>query len=215
MSWEDSLHLLPTRNQALLAALVGHKIVRLTHHAERPDELLASDPYVAQQIRPSQLFSVANGPAVVSVDGAPAICIADAAELMSVTIELADEPSLRADWPASIDANDTIYSEPRFARLVGTRILSIRVLQRVVFPDRLIETTGRGIRAMSPGVLDRAREAVVIFDLESERQLIFARELIQAPDDFAVLTESDPNDQYASQYREVLRLGMQRSQPST
>lgn len=207
MSWRDELHLVPTRNKELLSAIVGRRIVALKHYAEDPlADLLASDAYESRGIQPNQLFALADGPALVELDGIGAFCISESEPMMSVTIEVADCRMLAEDWQTSIDAMDPAYSESRFARIVGRRVLGARVLQRFVDPERLEEQTRWGTRVMSHKVLERPREGILAFDLDDASQLIFGLELVDSPNNLAVLTESDLGAPGVPTFHEVLRV---------
>lgn len=192
MSWQEDVHLVPSHNRELLASLVGRPITRLVHHAELPaSELLADHAYAARHVKARQLFSFADGPAVVTVGNQP-LCVAQSAELMSVTIEPAALAEIDADWPVAIDAADTEYSEPRFARAIGRSITAIRVLQRDITPT------------MSPSAQERPREAALVFALDDGSELVFGLSVVDAPNDFAVLTKDDVPATWAA--KEITRV---------
>jgi hypothetical protein len=201
MSWTEMLHLVPTRNREVLASLIGGRIVRLAHLAEAPAELLVDESYVAQSIGPERLFSVASGPIVLVVEQHRPLYIVNEAPLMSVTMEFVDPGKLEADWAVAIEADDPTYSESKFANMLGKRIAGIRVLQRFIDPDRLTE----GNQHFFPMALDRPREAALVLVLENADELVFSTGLVQAPDDFAVVTGAELD---ASSIRcvEILRL---------
>jgi hypothetical protein len=194
VTWEDELHLVPTRNRALLASCVGRRIVRLVHYAEESnDELLENKAYAARQVTRTQLFSMANGPLLVELDDGTKLCVASSEELVSVTVEVADEPELDREWEFRIDATDAEHSEPRFTAIMGKRIAAVRVLQEMVPPSE------RG------KIVDRPREVGLVFDLDGGSSVVFSHLLVAAPNDFAVITDEDLR-KTTVQHTEVLRL---------
>jgi hypothetical protein len=205
MSWRNELHLLPTRNRDLVAALIGQQIVRLIHHADcSPAELLADPAYSARGVTASQLFSLADGPVLLQAH-TTAACIGYSSELLSVTVQVPDDEMLSADWPVEIEAIDPTFSEPRFARMIGRTIIGAQVLQRTVDPDRLVETTETGMRVMAAKILDRPREGLLVLDLDGGGSLLFGADVLDAPNDFAVMTGEDLSGP-PSRHRELMRV---------
>jgi hypothetical protein len=196
VSWQDEMHLLPTRQRAWLGSLRGGRIRSLTGYAEdSPAELLASVPYARRGVLASELFSRPDGPVVISCDGAAPVLVAHSPALASVIIDVADRGVLEAEWPTRFEAIDPVYSEPRFARVIGRDIAGVRVLQRIAHADG---------RVMSEKLLDRPREAALVLELDDGSQLAFTHDVVDAPNDCALL--SDLRDLDASCYRELLAL---------
>jgi hypothetical protein len=205
VSWRDSLPLVPTRNRELLASLLGSPIIQLSHYADPADELLAEHAYAARGVAAKRLFSLADGPALL-VAGEGAICVWDCEELASVAVQLPDLEELNADWPSRIEATDDRFSEPRFSRLIGRRIVGVSVLQEVVNPQNLDFITNRGRRNIySIKILDRPREAALVFELDDSSRLILGRRFIDAPANLAIMTDEDLVDP-EFEYAEVMRL---------
>jgi len=205
MTWRDDIRLVPTRNRELIGRLIGQRIVRLVHYAEcSPAELLANEAYAARRVMASQLFSMADGPVLLQAD-ATAACIGYSWELVSVTLEAPDEEVLKADWPVEIDATDPTLSEPRFARTIGRTIVGAHIMQRTVDPERLVETTETGIRVMAAKILDRPRESLLVMDLDDGNSLLFGADVLDAPNDFAVMTGEDVAGR-RSRHHELVRV---------
>lgn len=209
MTWRDQLHLIPTRNAALLASLLGKPITRLAHLAEDPpDQLLELEAYSARAIEPEQLFSTADGPALLGA-GDVLLCIGQELPLVSVSVELADEPLLKEDWPVEIAAADPRWSEPRFAALLGRTIVGIRVLQQEL-EGAAGETPG-AMNRISALLLERPREVALFLALAGGGELQFVVRVVDSPNDFALYTEEDALD--LSSCVEVLRLPATASPP--
>lgn len=177
MSWKDDIRQLPSRHREQLTSLLGKRIRRLAHAAWEPlDELLATPPYAQRHISAEQMFSCANGPAMVEIDEAPPLGVGWDDPLQSLTIDSPDEYDDDAIW---IEATDVKWSEPRFAAMIGRAIDAVRLIQRtVVFAD-------------NPKLFERPREAGLIFTLDDGAELLFAHNLLDKPNDFAVLTGAE------------------------
>jgi len=194
VSWQDDPQLVPTRNRELLASCLGRRIIRLAHYAETSnDELLGNRAYTARHVTRTQLFSMANGPLLAELDDGTKLCIASSEELVSVTVEAANEPELDREWEFRIDAADAEHSEPRFAAIMDKRIAAIRVLQEV------LPASERG------KIVDRPCEIGLVFDLDGGSSVVFSHRLVDAPNDFAVITE-DELARTTVAYRELLRI---------
>jgi hypothetical protein len=207
--WRGELRLIPTRNQTLLRSTIGRTIAGLTRYDEMPPiELLAFPPYADRGIAPSQLFSLASGPVEVLLETAGAVCVGNSEPLLSLTIAPANRRELEEYWATRIDATDPVYSEGRFGSFVGARIETIRVLQWFLDPNSLVkrDATGRIVRYTLGKAIDRPREAVLIFELNTGGKLVFATNLVDAPGGFAVLTEEDIAGVEAAAYPEILVL---------
>jgi hypothetical protein len=173
---------------------VGRQITTLVHFAEEsPDALVAGDTYTARSVMTTQLFSMADGPALIAFDDGTKLHVGSSEELVSVTVAAANEAELDADWPYRIEATDTQHSEPRFAEIVGRRIAGIRVLQRI------FDASERG------KIIDRPCEVGLVLELAGGGLLVFSNGLVDAPNNFAVITELEL-DRTTMRYREVLRI---------
>ena len=118
-------------------------------------------------------------------------------ELASLTIERANEKSLREDDLYPIEATDPAYSEPVFARAVGRRIVGIRVLR--------FEVRSTPTRVMSPALEDRPREAGVVLELEDGSALLISHTMLDAPNNLGIF----PAEQLVNtdlSFKEVLHL---------
>ncbi len=59
MMWREAVHLVPTRNPALLRSLLGLRIVKLVHYLEDPEEELLRDAsYTERNVTRQQLFAI-------------------------------------------------------------------------------------------------------------------------------------------------------------
>lgn len=190
MTWDAEIASIPTRNEHLLAALLGRRISRLARFAEEPAaELLATTPYALRGVTAGQLFSLADGPAVLTANGS-AVCVGHSGELLSLTVErLDDEHALLADWPVVFEATDGEYADPQFARLLGMQIVSIEGFQWM--PDLANKDPRRGPVVFAKA-LDRPREAILAVGVEDGAWLVFAYGAVDAPNDFALLMNTEP-----------------------
>jgi hypothetical protein len=158
MSWKDEVHRVPSRNVDVLARLVGRRITGLTQYAEQsPEALLLSDAYAMRNTKPSQLFALADGPAILTLDDGTPVAFVGSEALASITLEFADEPELDAEWPHKIEATDARYSEPRFGQVIGRLVVGLRVLQRDVDRER-----NTGAQSVPSRLQDRPREAGLV-----------------------------------------------------
>lgn len=192
MTWREKLSLVPTNNSTLLRSIIGKRIVELVHYAsDQPAVLLADHAFAARGVTAQQLFSQADGPAGLVLEEGLALVFYGDEELASIAVEVADRAELDADWTLGIASDDPEYSEPRFARVRGRSIVAIRVLQPVFDPH-----------VAAARLFERPREAGVGLGLDDGTELIFSFALVDAPNNFAVLTAEDVSSVRA---REVAR----------
>lgn len=198
MSWEDNVHLVPTRNEPLLRAMLGQSIQSMAHYAEGGSEaLLAHEAYAMRNIMPRQLFSLANSQVVLRLGNGEALEFGSLEELASLTVEHANEKVLREYDLYPIEATDPTYSEPVFARALGRRIVAIRVLR--------FEVRSTPTHVMSPALEDRPREAGVVLELDDGSALLISHTMLEAPNDLGIF----PAEQLVNtklSYKEVLHL---------
>lgn len=179
MSWEDNVHLVPTRNEKLLRSAIGQSIQSMAHYADgEPDSVLASEAYRLRKVTAQQLFSLADGQVVVRLGNGEALSFGGSEELASVTVERADETALLEDGWQPIDAADPAYSEPVFAASVGRRIVGFRVLR--------FDVKSAATRVMSPALERRPREAGVVMELDDGSALLISQAMLDAPNDLGV-----------------------------
>lgn len=179
MSWEDNVHLVPTRNEQLLRSAIGQSIQSLVHYADgAPDSVLTSEAYEIRNVVARQLFSLADGEVVVRLANGEALSFGGSEELASVTVKRADENDLRDDGWQPIDATDPQYSEPMFARAVGHRIVGVRVLR--------FDVKNTSTRGMSPALERRPREAGVVIELDDGSALLISQAMLDAPNNLGV-----------------------------
>lgn len=194
MSWQDDVHLVPSRNRSLLESFLGRRVVALLHYPEDPiDELLQDDSYIAWHVTKQQLFATVGGPVVLVLDDKRHIGVSYSEELLSVTVWLSDPAEFeRDDWPRPIDATDPAYSEPWFERFVGKTITRVNVyqldLQQTDQPFAVRKGSGAR-RVFMPTVLSRPREVELAFGFEPDAQLVISSSIADTPSRFAVTTE--------------------------
>lgn len=194
MSWQDEVRLVPSRNRGLLESLLGRRIERLCHYLDEPvEELLRGHAYGVRDVQRHELFRVAGGPVVIHLDDGNEIGIAHSEELISVTIERAEDAGFDdADWKGRIEATDGDLAEPCFANAIGKVISGIHVVQ-LEMPNANAPTeiaTSIGRRVLSSNAVDRPREVALVLNLdENGMQLVFSSTLFDAPNNFAVTTD--------------------------
>jgi hypothetical protein len=204
VNWHDDAHRVPSQNRPLLESILGTRLLRLSHYLEDPlEHLLQDESYISRGVTHAQLFSFAGGPVIATMDGDRQVCISHSSELLSVTIEAGLGPIARSTWDGPIEASDPVYAEPRFARLVGATVTAIHTLQLDIDIQHLEFATSHGKRVFSPRVLERPREAALIFTLDTRAQLVFSTTLIASPTDFSISTEIP---ECGVPYREILRV---------
>jgi hypothetical protein len=198
----EEIELVPTKNRELIASLLGKRITKFTRRSEtEPAELLASVPFSGRRVTAPRVFAMADGPAVLELGG-PAIAIGHASSVASVIIEVADRDELDEDWPVVIEAQDPAFSEPVYAAAIGRTVVGARVVQGEFSDQPTLE--GMSVRRMSPGMRDLPREVMLVLVLDDLSELRFVTLLVDAPNDFAVLTTADKLDM--SGCREILRV---------
>jgi hypothetical protein len=178
VTWQENLDLIPSRNEALLARILGKRIASISHYSDiAPAALLDESVYSRRGVRATQLFSVAPGPIVFTVSDSTSIAFGGSEELYSVTVEGSIE---EGEWPYAISAVDPTHSEPVFAAAIGRCIRGIRVLQ--------MEVSDRGGHHMSSALLDRPREAGVVIELDDGTGLLISQNLLDAPADLGIFS---------------------------
>jgi len=183
MSWEEIQHLAPTRNRALLGSLIGRRVVRLRHFVDEPiDELLRTIPYAHRGTTKQQVFAMAGGLVVVTLDDDREIKICSDEALVSVTIE--SDAFDASEWADVADATDPSVAHATFQQAVGATIVGLYVVRL-----ELEETDTRApskFHGFNPKILDRPREVALSFVLENVGDLVFSDLLIDAPNNFAI-----------------------------
>lgn len=198
MSWEENLHVVPSRNEPLLRSAIGQTIQSIARYADGgPEEVLASEAYRTRQTQPFQLFSLADGQIVLRMRNGDSLAFGGSEEMASVTVERANETELRQDDWCAIEADDTRYSEPVFARAIGHQIVGLRILK--------FEMKSTQTRVMSPALERRPREAGVVIELDDGSGLFISQSMLPAPANLGIF----PADALAKtelSYRELLHL---------
>jgi hypothetical protein len=176
VSWQVNRDLIPSRNEVLLAGIVGKRVASIRHYSDvAPAALLNESVYSKRGVRATQLFSVAPGPIVVTVSDGTSIAFGGSEELYSVTVEASIEED---EWPYAISATDPAHSEPGFSAVIGRCLRGIRVLQ--------LEVSDRAGHHMSPSLLERPREAGVVLELDDGTGLLISQNLLDAPADLGI-----------------------------
>jgi hypothetical protein len=91
-----------------------------------------------------------------------------------------------------MDALDSVYSDPVFARLVGETIARVSVYQLdLPRSDKafVVETKSGGRSVWMPKALTRPREVELVIGFENRGQLVISTGLADAPNNFAVTTD--------------------------
>jgi hypothetical protein len=179
---------IPSRRQALLIAIQGEPVVRLTRYSWSPKEAVARE----DGLRPELVFSRTAGPLVIVLESGLTIGAASQPSLISVTMWLDRPPRTSTDPELHpIEADDPTFSESGFAQMLGKRVRTVTILKRD--PEN----------AKWEG---RPREAGVVLGFDGAPELILSHGLHNNSDDFSVLMRKDVSSLLWTRLHEV-RIG--------
>ena len=198
MSWEENVHLVPTRNEQLLRSALGQSIQSMAHYADGgPDSLMTSEAYAIRNVIARQLFSLADGLVVLRLGNGETLAFGNSEELASVTVERANEKALGEDDWYPIEVTDSTYSEPALARALGHRIVGFRILR--------FQVKSTPTHVMSLALERRPREAGVVIELDDGSGLLISHAMLDAPNNLGIFLAEELAKTDLS-YQEVLHL---------
>lgn len=170
----------PLENRSIIDELIGKSIKGISRYIWLPP----SDAAQECELPPHDVFGLAAGPAIISLDQGPAIGVSHDESLLSVVIWLIPDPTpegilhdLGEEDAWVIDACDPQFGDSRFSAAIGGTVISVQLYQ------------DRDERA---NLASRPREVALKLVLDSHEGLVFSFGLDKrACDSFAISTAGD------------------------
>jgi hypothetical protein len=170
----------PSRRRALLAALVGQRLVRMVRYSRRPADEAARVYHVPEP----ELFAKTAGPVALIFESGAVVGAASQPSENSVLVWLErdkngtsrSEPLDQDTELYPVSADDPRYSDARWAAACGAVVRAIRVFERV----------GQDLTRT-----DLPNETAVQFELDNGDSFFLGHGLHDDSDDFAVVHEEE------------------------